>query len=484
MTKLTLCALAPLVAFAIPAFSASAVSPTYNKDVAPILNTQCAECHRPGEVAPFSLLTYQDASKRASLIAAVTGKRFMPPWKPESGYGNFAHERRLSDAQIATIAAWAKAGAPEGDAKDKPAAPKFSEGWQGGEPNLVLKTGHGFDVPADGPDHFQCFVLPLNLDQDSYIRTLEFRPGNRRVVHHGVIYLDETGASKRLAANSPDGSYSCFGGPGFATTGILDGWAPGAIIQPGDPNLSIPVKKGSSLVVQVHYHPSGKAETDISQVGVTFSGPPTRGRTSLLMVNTNIDIKPGDASYLVKSAMTLPRDVELSGIFPHAHWLCKDMKVDARYPDGHVQHLIWISDWDFNWQGGYRYTTPVNLPKGTHIEMAYTFDNSDKNVRNPSNPPREVRFGEQTNDEMAVAFLQITLPSPDDVVPFRRDVRLQGFQDTLSAAAEYKDLRGRLPGFNAQNLEMLTQRFDKNGDGKLDDEERAAIMEFLRSQVR
>ena len=479
MRKLTVCTLAAL---ALPAFAA--ITPTYNKDVAPILNTQCAECHRPGEVAPFSLLTYQDASKRASLIAAVTAKRFMPPWKPELGFGSFQHERRLSDEQIAVLAAWAKAGAPEGDAKDRPAPARFTDNWQAGEPNLVLKAGNGFTVPADGPDKFQCFVLPLKLEQDSYIRTAEFRPGNRRVVHHGVIYVDENGVAGRLAANSPDGSYACFGGPGFQTTGILDGWAPGSIIQPGDPNLSIPVKKGANLVVQVHYHPSGKAETDISSVGVTFSGPPTRGRTSLLMVNTNIDIAPGDSNYIVKSTLTLPREVEVSAIFPHAHWLCKDMKVDARLPDGQLQHLIWINDWDFNWQGAYHYTKPVSLPKGTHVDMVYTFDNSAKNVRNPSNPPQRVRFGEQTEDEMAVAFLTVTLPSPEDVAPFRREVRLQGLQDIIASAKEYNDLRGRIPGFNGQAMEMMTAQFDKNGDGKLDDNERAAIMEFLRSRIR
>jgi len=477
--KFAVCAMAAL---ALPAFSG--VTPTFNKDVAPILNSQCAECHRPGEVAPFSLLTYQEASKRASLIAAVTAKRFMPPWKPEPGYGSFQHERRLTDEQIAVLTEWAKAGAPEGDAKDKPPAPKFSENWQGGEPNLVLKAGHGFEVAADGPDKFQCFVLPLNLEQDSYIRTAEFRPGNRRVVHHGVIYIDENGAARRLAANSPDGSYPCFGGPGFATTGILDGWAPGTIIQPGDPHLSVPVKKGANLVVQIHYHPSGKPETDISSVGVTFSGPPTRGRTSLLMVDRDIDIAPGDSAYVVKSAMTMPRDVELTAIFPHAHWLCKDMKVDARLPGGQIQHLIWIDDWDFNWQGGYHYKTPVSLPKGTHVEMTFSYDNSDGNVRNPANPPRRVRFGEETNDEMAVAFLTVTLPSPDDVSPFRREVRLQSFQDTLASARNYDELRGRIPGFNAQSMAAMTQRFDRNGDGKLDDEERSAIMEFLRSQSR
>jgi hypothetical protein len=458
-----------------------AAAPTYNKDVAPILNSQCALCHRPGEVAPFPLLTFQDAAKRAALIASVTSKGFMPPWKPEPGYGKFQHERRLTAEQIAVLQQWAQAGAPEGDPKDKPPVPTFAEGWQGGEPNLVLKAGSGFSVPADGPDKFQCFVLPLNLEQDSYIQTAEFRPGNRRVVHHGVIYVDETGAARRLAANSPDGSYPCFGGPRVASTGLLAGWAPGTVTEAGDPQLSIPVKKGTDLVLQIHYHPSGKPETDISAVGVTFSGPPTRGRTSLIMVNTNLDIPPGDSHYLVKSSLAMPRDVEFSGIFPHAHWLCKDMKVDAHLPNGDVAHLVWIKDWDFNWQGGYRYEKPVHLPKGTRVELEYTFDNSAQNPRNPSTPPARVRFGEQTTDEMAVAFFSVVLPSPADVAPFQRDMRLAVIDDML-ASGDLSALR-RIPGLGGRGQQLL-QQFDKNGDGKLDDTERAALMAFLRSMMR
>jgi mono/diheme cytochrome c family protein len=259
-----------LAAFAVPSLFAAA--PNYDNDIAPILYSQCAQCHRPGEVAPFSLLTYQDAAKRADLIATITSQGVMPPWKPEPGAGKFQHERRLTAEQIARIGAWAKAGAPEGDPKDKPAVPIFAEGWSGGQPDLVLTAGKGFAVPGDGNDVFQCFVLPLNLDQDSYIRTAEFRPGNRRVVHHGVIYIDESGAGRRLAANSPDGSYPCFGGPRAAASGLLSGWAPGTIIEPGDPQLSVPVKKGADLVLQLHYHPDGKPETDTSTVGVTFSG--------------------------------------------------------------------------------------------------------------------------------------------------------------------------------------------------------------------
>ncbi len=476
MTKLTFFSVAAL---AVPVLRAAA--PTYNKDIAPILNKQCAGCHRPGEVAPFSLLTYRDAAKRAALIATVTTNRYMPPWKPEAGFAAFQHERRLTSEQIGLIAEWAKAGAPEGNPKDKPPAPVFADGWQGGEPNLVLKAGNGFSVPAEGPDRFQCFVLPLNLAQDSYIQTAEFRPGNRRVVHHAGIYVDETGTARRRAERSPDGSYPCFGGPGVASADVLAGWAPGTITTAGDPQLSVPVKKGTDLILQIHYHPSGKAETDISSVGVTFSGPPAHGRTSLIMVNPNIDIAPGESNYIVKSTITLPRDVEFSAVFPHAHWLCKDMKIDAHLPNGEVAHLLWIKDWDFNWQGDYRYDKPIQLPKGTRVEMRYAFDNSAKNIRNPSHPPTRVRLGEQTTDEMAYAVFTVVLPTPADVPAFQRDLRLAAIDDML-ASGDVKAL-GSIPGMNAR-AQMLLRQFDKNGDGKFDDAERAALMDFIRSLMQ
>jgi mono/diheme cytochrome c family protein len=474
------------LSFALPAIviclqPLSAAPPTYNKDIAPILNAQCALCHRPGEVAPFSLLTYQDAAKRAGLIATVTAKRFMPPWPPEPGFGKFEHERRLTDDQIALIAAWAKAGAPEGDSK-KPEPPKFAEGWAAGEPNKVVTMGSGHAVPADGPDQFECFVVQLNLEQDAYLRTAEFRPGNRRVVHHGVIYVDESGAARKLAG--PGGSYRCFGGPRVASTGIIAGWAPGQVQVAGDPDLTLPLKKGSDLVVQIHYHPSGKPETDMSSIGLTFGDPPKRGKTSILMVDTNIDIAPGDSHFLAKSSITLPRDVEMSSVFPHAHLLCKDMKIDATLPNGQVQHLIWIKDWDFNWQGGYKFDKPLHLTKGTRIDLAYTFDNSDANPRNPSHPAQRVTFGEQTTDEMAVGFLGVILPNPEDVAPFQRDMRLMLLDNLIASTGDVTRLRGRLPGLSGARLQQLMAMFDKNADGKLDDGERAALIEFLRGMMK
>jgi hypothetical protein len=209
------------------ASTAAMAAPTFNKDIAPILYENCATCHRPGEVAPFPLLTYQDAAKRAGLIASVTKKRYMPPWKPDSGYGSFDHTRRLTEEQIARIQEWAAAGAPEGDAADQPVVPTFPTGWQAGEPDQVLKVSAPYALTADGPDRFRCFVLPIKLDRQSYVSGAEFRPGNPRVVHHALIFLDSSGTARRLAAASGGAGYPCFGGPGFSGAGLVMGWAPG-----------------------------------------------------------------------------------------------------------------------------------------------------------------------------------------------------------------------------------------------------------------
>src|SRR5437016_6006771 len=207
------------------AASAGAAPPTFNKDIAPILYQHCATCHRPGEVAPFSLLTYQDASKRASLIASVTERRYMPPWKAEPGYGHFVDERRLTDAQIALIRDWAAQGAPEGDAKQKPAPPMFAEGWLAGKPDAVLKVAEPFDIPADGRDVFRCLVIPMNLAADRYVKTVEFHPGNPKVVHHALFYLDLNGEARKMDEANAGRGYSCFGGPQIVPAGTLGGWA-------------------------------------------------------------------------------------------------------------------------------------------------------------------------------------------------------------------------------------------------------------------
>jgi hypothetical protein len=467
------------IAFA-GALAASAATPTFNTDVAPILYKNCATCHRPGEVAPFALLSYQDAAKRAKLIATVTQARFMPPWKAEPGHGSFMNERRLTDQQIATLRDWAANGAPEGDPAAKPTPPVFPEGWQAGQPEKVFQLPAKFSLAADGPDQYRCFVIPMHLDADVYVKSFEFRPENRRVVHHAIVFTDPTGASHRLADAS--GSYPCFGGPGFAPTGILGGWAPGGVPGVQPEGMALTVHKGTDLVLQIHYHPSGKPEMDQSSLGMSFGGAPSVGRGLVLVNSRAIDIPAGDAHYVVKSKITIPQDVDLLGITPHAHYLAKDMKVDAHLPDGTVKPLIWIKDWDFNWQGQYRYAERIKLPKGTRVELEYTYDNSANNPRNPSSPPVRVHWGEQTKDEMALAFLSVVLPSPADEAAFQRAIGVEMISEFFESSSNMDDLPQEISPEQRARLKLAVTMFDKNHDGRLDADERKALIDFLRER--
>jgi mono/diheme cytochrome c family protein len=453
----------------------SSAVPTFNRDIAPILYQNCSNCHRPGEVAPFALLTYQDAAKRAKQIADITQARVMPPWKATPGYGDFQDVRRLTDQQIATIHEWAVHGAPEGDAASKPTPPKFPDGWLAGEPDQVVKMTQTYSVPAEGHDQFRCFVIPLNADQDEYVKKVEFRPGNPRIVHHAILFLDTSGEARRRET-APGQGYSCVGGPGLDITGSLGGWAPGAMPSTAREGVAHTIKKGSDLILQIHYHLDGKQEQDQSTVGLTFSKtPPTKGLTLMVLGNEKIDIPPGDSHYVVKASGVLPMDAQAVSIFPHAHYLCKDMKVDAHLPDGSVIPLIWIKDWDFNWQGSYRYASPVKLAKDTRLEMQYTYDNSAANPHNPSDPPREVKFGEETTNEMGFAFVSLMLDSPDEVSNFRSGTRAEFIADMLANGVDSEALGPQ----RAAQLTLLLNAFDKNHNGKLDPEERPALVQYL-----
>ena len=470
-----------LVWIALAGAAAAAAAPTYNSDIAPILYRNCATCHRPGEVAPFSLLTYQDAAKRAKQIAAVTASRFMPPWKAEPGHGDFMNERRLTDQQIALIRDWADNGAPEGNPAAKPAPPSFPEGWQAGVPDRVFTVPTKYSLAADGPDQYRCFVIPMSLDQDVYVKSFEFRPDNRHVVHHAIVFTDPNESARRLADAS--GSYRCFGGPGFGPVGIIGGWAPGGAPNVSPNGMNLTLHKGTDLVLQIHYHPSGKPEMDQSSLGITFGTAPTVGRGLVLVNSRAIDIAPGDSHYVVKAGITLAQDVEVLGITPHAHYLCKDMKVDAHLPDGSAIPMIWIKDWDFNWQGQYRYKTPIKLPKGTRVELEYTYDNSAANIRNPAHPPVRVHFGEQTTDEMALAFLSVTLPLKDEA-SFQRTMGIEMIGEFLAQGVTIDDLPNEISPDQKARLKLALGLFDRNHDGKLDAEERQALMDFLRQRAR
>lgn len=386
---------------------------TFTKDVAPIVFGHCTTCHRPGEVAPFTMMNYSDVKKRAKDIVNVVEDRLMPPWKAEPGHGEFVGERRLSDQQIRTLRAWVAQGAIEGDAKDLPAMPKFAEGWYLGEPDMIVKMPEAFEVPAEGRDVFRVFVVPMNLPEDKYVSAVEFRPSNRKVVHHALFFLDNSGAARALDERDPGVGYGELAGLGFIPSGGLGGWGPGFYPRPLPEGIARYVRKGSDLVIQTHFSTTGKAEREQSTIGIYFSKTkPKQVLQGSALRSREIDIPPGMKDYVVKASQTVPFDVSLISITPHAHLVCRDMKVWATFPDGSRKDLIWIKDWDWNWQDQYYYKEPVKLPAGTKLDMVYTYDNSSGNPRNPSSPPKRVRNGQQTHDEMAITFLGFVTDAP------------------------------------------------------------------------
>jgi hypothetical protein len=384
---------------------------TFNNDVAPIIFKRCSSCHRPGQVAPFSLLNYGDVSKRAALIGKAVEDHAMPPWKPEPGYGDFVGGRRLPDDEIRTIKRWIEQGLVEGDARDLPPAPQFSNAWFLGAPDLVVRLPEPFTVSA-GNDVYRCFVLPLGLSEDRYVSAYEFRPGNRRVVHHAIIVEDTYGAAQRVLGDSASG-YSCFGGFGFPVPGYLGFWTPGAVPRPWPEGIGKELRKGSGLVVQVHFHPASEAATVQFEIGLYFSKRrPERIPFDIPVGTMDLDIPPGVKNYPVKSYTYIAEDVDAIGIIPHAHFLGKEVKARATLPDGQVVPLIWIRHWDFNWQEQYRYVSPVRLPKGTRIDVQWTYDNSSDNPRNPNHPPKRVTWGEGTTDEMSELHIEVVPAGP------------------------------------------------------------------------
>jgi len=318
------------------------------------------------------------------------------------------NERRLNDAQIQLIQLWVKEGAVEGNAADLPPAPKFAEGWYLGEPDLVVKMPEPYTVPPEGRDVFRCFVIPMELPEDKFVRAVEFRPSNRRVVHHSLLFLDNSGAARKLDEEDPGVGYGKMGGVGFVPSGGLGGWAPGVFPQPLPDGIARRIKKGADLVLQTHFHPTGKEELEQSTVGIYFyKTPPKAVMHGTMVASRKIDIPAGEKNYKVNASITSPADVDLIGITPHAHLICKEMKVWANFPDGSTQDLIWIKDWDFNWQDQYLYKKPIRIPRGTRVDMEFTYDNSMANVRNPFNPPQRIHHGQQTNEEMAITFLNV-----------------------------------------------------------------------------
>lgn len=395
---------------------------TFCRDIAPIVFANCARCHREGEAAPFPLTGYEDVRRRAAQVAYVVGERIMPPWKPAPDFGHFQNEQRLTRQEIALIEAWAENGAPRGDPAHRPPLPEFPEGWQLGEPDLVLEMPAEFEISADGPDIYQHFVLPAGLAENRLVSAFEYRPGNAQVVHHAFLYLDTTGEARRLDAADPGPGYSNFGGPGFAATGSLGGWGPGGLPRRLPDDMGRPMPKNADLVLQVHYHPTGKPERDRSKVGLYFA-PPTADRwvTEIMVADVDLVIPAGVRRHRFEASYTLPVATSLLDASPHMHLLGRAMKVTATTPAGRVVPLIRIDDWNFYWQDHYVYEEPVRLPAGTRIDMVAWYDNSADNPHNPHSPPRTVYFGEHSDDEMGICYFQVAAGTNRDLALLARD---------------------------------------------------------------
>ena len=389
--------------------------PTYARDVAPILQANCQSCHRAGEIGPFPLENFENARAMAANIAAVTGAKRMPPWKPVAGHGDFEGVRRLTDARIKTLRAWADAGAPQGDPKELPPAPRFPQGWTLGKPDLVLTMAEPWKTPAAGEDVYRCFVLPTGLAEDKDVVAVEIRPGNKRVVHHVLVYVDTQGRARTKDEAAPGSGYTSFGGPGFLPNGEMGGWAPGNLPRFLPDGIGRPLPKAADLIVQVHYHPTGKPEEDVTSIGLYFARKPVAKRLRTFPIIGNpLRIPPGEKNYVATGGVPVPFDAKAIAVTPHMHLLGRSMKMTATLPDGATKPLVYVNDWDFNWQETYLYKEPVALPKGTQIKLEATFDNSAENPRNPNSPPKLVKWGEGTADEMCIGFVNYIVDNEDD----------------------------------------------------------------------
>ena len=381
-------------------------------DVAPIFSERCIACHRPDGAAPFSLMNYEEVKKRARQIAEVVQSRYMPPWLPESGHVEFKNSRRLLDDEVATITRWVSEGAREGSPIAAPEPHQQSNAWQLGDPDLVLHMSQPYTLPAEGRDVFRNFVIPAGVSSPQFVRAVEFRVKNPRPVHHANLKIDLRQAAREADAHDSE--------PGFDGVDFIDadfpdghiiGWTPGKAPYAGFEDLAWRLPPDADLVLMVHMLPTGKPEPIDISIGLHFAkSPPTKQPYSLRLGSQTIDIPPGQKNYEINDSFVLPVDVRVLTIYPHAHYLGREIRADAQLPDQSIQSLLLIKKWDFNWQDEYQYAQPVHLPRGTRIDARMSYDNSASNTANPHQPPQHIVYGPKSSDEMGDVWIQV-LPS-------------------------------------------------------------------------
>ena len=373
-------------------------APTFSKDVAPILYKSCVECHRPTMFAPMSLVSYDEARPWARSIKQRVVARTMPPWGADPAHGVFKNDPRLSDADVETIAKWVDAGAPKGDDKDLPAVPQFADGWTIGKPDAIFAMEEEFTIPATGAVEYKYFRVPTGLTEDKWIQAIEIKPGARAQVHHVIAFTQPAGQPLK-----PGGEL------GPTNIGGVTPNKPGLVFEPGVARL---LRGNSDIVMQMHYTTNGTETKDRTQVGIIYAKqPPTKVAGGGMALNARFLIPAGDPNAEVKATTTLSRDITLTGMTPHMHVRGKDMIYIAHYPDGTTETLLSVPRYDFNWQLSYQLKTPKVLPKGTQIEVIAHFDNSTQNKFNPD-PTKDVRWGDQTWEEMMIGFFSTIADSP------------------------------------------------------------------------
>jgi len=428
---------------------------TFNRDIAPILFHNCAPCHHPGEAGPFPLLSYEDAAKFARQIAYVTERHLMPPWLPAPGNLKFQGELRLSDEQIKLLRLWSEQGAPRGEVKDLPTAPTFASGWQLGKPDLILHARKPYVLSAGGSDNYWNFIFPTQEKGTRWVKAIEIHPGEKRVVHHANILVDRRHSSRPQEQNPGDGF------PGmelriesetFDPDSHFFFWKPGSVPHEEPPGMALRLDPGDDLVLNTHLQPSGKPETIEPSLGLYFTDEPATKFPMLLELQNDLalDIPPGATHFVVNDEFAITADVDLLAIYPHAHYLGKELRASAALPGGTSLTLILIPRWDLNWQAVFYYTDPVFLPKGTVVSMQYVYDNSEANPANPFHPPQRVEGGNRTTDEMAHLWLQV-LPRG---TPAQQEEARRSLQESLAR----HDILGNPADFAAQyNLAAMLQ---------------------------
>jgi hypothetical protein len=388
---------------------AAPARPTFYKDVLPVLQNKCQGCHRPGEAAPMSFLTYEGTRPYAAAIRQAVLSKKMPPWGADGVHGKFSNDPTLSEAEKSTLADWAEAKAPAGNPKEAPAPRKFVEGWNIGQPDLVVAMPKPYSVPDTGTIEYTRFIMPLNFTEDRWVSAAEVRPGNRAVVHHVIAYLREPGSNwlKGAPIGEPIVKVAkSDAGP----RGSLAGYAPGVPALPGTPGQALRVKAGTDLVLEMHYTTNGKAATDLTKVGIIFAKePPAEVKGGFGAANSKFVIPPGAASHEVKSEWKVTKETTLVNLTPHMHLRGKAFRYEATYPTGEKEVLLNVPRYDFNWQHTYVLAQPKLLPAGTVIECTALFDNSPNNKFNPD-PKAEVRWGDQSWEEMMIGFGTVVTP--------------------------------------------------------------------------